>query len=119
MSNAKRIVDDMIHKISLDILNSASDVKNFEVLECLIKQYPKGFPVSNDKLNKIYKLTKMPLHRRLNELQRVGLIKRNGKKNLCEITDLGFQVIEFIKELKKEVKTNLKELINLDFKNKK
>ncbi|MBU3896564.1 MAG: hypothetical protein KJ697_01365 [Nanoarchaeota archaeon] len=89
--------------ISLAVLRRASDPTNYQILQNL----PTDIPT----LMEYVKLSKMPLYKRLNQLEKVGLIdwkKWTGELKSTEITDY---VLESFKEMNKNIEKVLPELV--------
>lgn len=95
--------------LTLNLFNVGSKPKNFEMLINL--------PSNIDKLSiKLGGLSKMPLNRRINQLEKVGLIKRKRMKGLVEITDLGKVYIKLIEKINRDVEKNLFNILNENIK---
>jgi len=89
--------------ISLAVLKRASDPTNYQILQKL----PTDIPTLMDYIE----LSKMPLYKRLNQLEEVGLIdwkKWTGELKNTEITDY---VLKSFKEMNKNVEKVLPELV--------
>lgn len=98
----KEIVEKTSLNVTLRVFKYGCDKKNYEIL--------KSLPNTIKILEKKFELSKMPMNKRINELEKSGLIKRDKSKGNVEITQLGEQLLKIIEEIKKAV---IKELPNL------
>lgn len=92
-------IDNLIEEMTLNIFNVGSKKTNFYILKTL--------PTNVEKVMKDTGLTKVPVNKHLNELEKLGLLKRvkgTGKVYPTELTDF-FRSLIF--ETEKQVKTNL------------
>lgn len=92
-------IDVLIEEMTLDIFNRGSKRTNFYILKML--------PTNVEKVMKDTGLTKVPVNKHFNELEKLGLLKRvkgTGKVYPTELTDF-YKSLIF--ETEKQVKTNL------------
>ncbi|HIH25771.1 hypothetical protein J4476_03125 [Candidatus Woesearchaeota archaeon] len=101
--NQQQIIEEITHKITLNLFKVGCDTKNYNMLIIL----PQKTPELEIKMN----LTKMPLNRRLNELVKVGLIERDLYKGDVKPTELTKVFINHIKDLEKEVMKQIPKLL--------
>ena len=98
-----QIIQNLTHKITLNLFKSGCDEKNFQILEQL--------PTKTIELEKLFDLSKMPLNRRLNELAKIGLIERELYKGELKPTELTKRFLDVIKDLEKEVMKEIPKFI--------
>lgn len=98
----KELVNALTERVTLNIFRVGCDRVNFNIL--------KRLPTSVQKLKEMTELSKMPLNRRLNELERVGLVKRERYEGEILPTTLTKEFSTMIEDLKLDV---IKELPNL------
>lgn len=117
MSNKKlikispKITEDLLEKITLKIVQTGVDKTNFKILNIL--------PSNIDTMMKEFNLTKVPVNNRINELEKVGLVRRWRGTGLVILTDLGKIFIETINRGEEIVRDKLVELLkNLSSNNK-
>jgi len=98
----KQVVED----ITLDMFNIGADKANFKILKML--------PTDLKAVMKELELTKMPANTRVNELEKVGLVKRwkgTGKVTSTEMTKDFLDLIDTIKaKVEESVKLQASEL---------
>lgn len=85
----------VIERITLKMIRTGSDKKNFKILEML-----------PDNINNIMKetvLTKVTANVRLNKLEKVGLVKRYRGTGLVVLTDLGKDFMNAIDKAKETI----------------
>ena len=87
---------------SLNILEIYSRKINFEIL-----QLAQGKGIITNKLIDKYRISRMPLNRRINQLLDCGLVARKNKKRHILITPLGKSFLLFIEKLQKELKKHI------------
>ena len=92
-------LDQVIKKISLKTFRVGCDHKNFEILLVL--------PTTIKEISQKFEITKMPANRRVNELEKVGLIVRDHKQGTVNPTKLTKRFISLINEINNQVKTQL------------
>ena len=96
-------LDKIIEKITLNIFCVGAKDTNFYIINTL--------PSDVDRIMKETGLTKVPVNRRLNELEKFGLLRREkGTGNVypTKLTDLFKSLIN---EIKKQVKLNVSEML--------
>jgi predicted transcriptional regulator len=92
----KQVVED----ITLDMFNVGADKVNFKILKML--------PTDVNKLMKELDLTKMPVNTRVNELEKVGLVKRwKGTGKITE-TDMTKHFLALIEDIRAKVEESVK-----------
>lgn len=98
----KRVVED----ITLDMFDVGADKNNYKILKML--------PTDLKAVMKELKLTKMPVNTRVNELEKVGLVKRRkgtGKVMPTEMTRYFLDLIDTIRgKVEESVKVQLSEI---------
>ncbi len=90
----KQLVETITEKVTLNLFKVGCDKKNFEILKLL--------PSNLKELQEKFDLSKMPMNRRINELEEAGLIKRDrytGKVNQTRLTEVFIKMIEELKEI--------------------
>lgn len=102
-------IDDLIEYITLNIFNIGTKRTNFQILKML--------PTSVEEIMNETGLTKVPVNKHLNELEKYGLLQRvkgTGKANKTEMTEIFKNIIEdvFMKEVKINVLKMLPKLID-------
>lgn len=100
--NTKEYLDKITQRLTLNIFSVGCDKKNFDILRSL--------PAKTSEIENKFKLTKMPLNKRLNALEDVGLLKRVKHLGELEKTHMTTKFINIIKEIKSDV---MKEIPNL------
>ena len=103
IEKGEKIVKSFIHKQTLNMFKIGCDKSNYRILNTL--------PTTTLELTKELKLTKMPLNKRLNELEKVGLLKRYRKLAKLESTELGIDFLKLIAEMEKDVLKIMPELL--------
>lgn len=103
MEKPQELIDAVTEKVTLNLFRVGCDKMNFLILKTL--------PTTTDVLSKKTELTKMPLNKRLNELEEVGLLEREKYKAILNQTVLTKEFISLIQQLEKEVITELPKLI--------
>lgn len=102
-------IDDLIESITLNIFHIGTKRTNFQILKML--------PTSVKEIMAETGLTKVPVNKYINELEKYGLLQRvkgTGKVNETEMTEVFKNIIEdvFMKEVKINVLKILPKLIN-------
>ena len=99
-------IQHVVEDITLDMFNAGTDKINFRILKML--------PTDVNKLMKELDLTKMPVNTRVNELEKVGLVKRwkgTGKITPTDMTKDFLALIEAIRiKVEESIKTQLSDL---------
>ena len=99
----KELVETITEKITLNIFKTGCDKVNFEII--------KSLPSSVKDLYERTELSKMPLNRRLNELEKVGLLERERYEGEIQSTVLTKEFLKLINDLKIEIVKVLPDLI--------
>lgn len=102
-------IDDLIEYITLNIFHIGTKRTNFQILKML--------PTSVKEIMTETGLTKVPVNKYINELEKYGLLQREkgtGKVNETEMTEVFKNIIEevFMKEVKINVLKILPKLID-------
>jgi len=100
--SGKELVNTLTERVTLNIFRAGCERTNFFIL--------KSLPSNLRDLQEKFQLSKMPMNRRINELEQVGLVKRDRYTGKVEPTELTKVFINMIEELKDEV---VKEIPNL------
>ncbi|MBI5391308.1 hypothetical protein HZB02_07525 [Candidatus Woesearchaeota archaeon] len=98
----KSLFENVTKKVTLNLFRCGTDQTNYHILEML--------PCNIKEIMKDTNLTKMPANRRINELEKVGLLMRNryeGKINPTKLTEI------FLRTFQSMQQDILKELPNL------
>lgn len=99
-------IKEIVENITLNMFNVGADKTNFRILKML----PTDLKVVMKELD----LTKMPANARVNDLEKVGLVKRwkgTGKVDSTEMTKYFFDLINTIKsKVEENIKPRLLEL---------
>jgi len=99
-------IKEIVEDITLNMFNVGADKTNFRILKML--------PTDLKAVMKELYLTKMPANARVNELEKVGLVKRwkgTGKVVPTEMTKNFLELIEVIKgKVKEYIEPQLSEL---------
>lgn len=104
MNERKEIVK-FSENFTLRLFKLGSDPKNFKILNSL--------PNNIETLKKEIGLkSKMPINKRINELEEVGLLKRERRKGTVSPTDLTSKFLKVIEKLSSVVSDNIFLLIN-------
>ena len=80
MKDTRELLEAISLKLTLKMLKKGADPINLKILNLL--------PANTTQLQEEIKLTKMPLNKRLNELEGVGLLKRQRYKGKLDKTPL-------------------------------
>lgn len=97
----KKIVEKISEEVTLNLFKYGCDKKNFLIL--------KSLPKKVDELEREFKLSKMPMNRRLNNLEKVGLLKWDKPKGNINSTYLTRGLIRIIGEIREDI---IKEMAN-------
>ena len=76
----KEFINNLAFRYALNLLKTGADPINFKILNLL--------PTNTKQLQEELNLTKMPINKRLNELEEVGLLKRQRYKGKLDKTSL-------------------------------
>lgn len=96
-------INKIAERITLNLFKVGCDKDNFKILNLL--------PNTIKGLMKEFKLTKMPMNKRINELEKVGLLKRDRWKGNVEPSDLTVKFLKIIEEIKPRIKEELPNLV--------
>ncbi len=102
MKTGEKLTKHITEKVTLRLFKTGCDETNFEIL--------KEVPSTTNLLLEKTKLSKMPLNKRLNALEKAGLLKRNKREGLVETTKLTKAFLKIIKDIQKDV---ISEMVNL------
>jgi len=97
------LIEKIIESATLNLFKVGCDKNNFRIL--------KSIPSNVNNLIKEFNLSKMPMNRRINELEKVGLVKRDRWKGDVEPTELTKVFLEKVEYIKKEMKKVLPDLL--------
>ncbi len=103
VEKGKDIVEGVTEKILLRLFRAGCDKTNYKILNSL--------PLKTRALEKKFKLSVMPMNRRLNQLINAKLVKRNKKTFNVEKTELADKFLEVLADMKKKVIKELSKLI--------
>lgn len=99
-------INKIVENITLDMFNVGADKNNYKILKML--------PTDLKAVMKELDLTKMPVNTRINELEKVGLVKRRkgtGKVMPTEMTGYFLDLIDTIRgKVEESVKLQLSDL---------
>ena len=101
--DGKELIEIVTERITLSMFKIGCDKVNFNIL--------KSLPSSVKELKEQTDLSKMPLNRRLNELEGVCLLKRERYEGKILLTGLTKEFLRLIGDLKKEIVKELPKLI--------
>lgn len=96
-------LDKIIEKVTLNVFHIGSNDINFYIIKTL--------PSDVERIMKETGLTKVPINRRLNEMEKYGLLKREkwtGKVYPTKLTELFKSLIN---EIRNQVKNNVPEML--------
>lgn len=96
-------LDKLIENITLNILNIGTKQINYYIIENL--------PTDVKAISHETGLTKVPVNNHLNELEKYGLLKREKGTGKVYPTELTFYFKSLIKEIEKQVKSNLSTML--------
>ncbi|MBU0959258.1 MAG: hypothetical protein KKB31_04920 [Nanoarchaeota archaeon] len=99
----KEFIEKVTERITLNLFRVGCDKDNFRILQAI--------PNDVKTLMKEFNLTKMPMNKRINELEKVGLLKRERWKGSVEPTELTTKFLDLIKDIKEKIKEELPNLI--------
>ena len=98
----ENLINEIGKRMTLSMVRMGCDKINFKILNTI--------PNTIKGLMKEFKLTKMPMNRRVNELEKVGLLKRNRWLGEVEPTPLTIKLIETVNKMKVKIKAELPNL---------
>lgn len=93
-------INQIVENITLDMFNIGADKTNFKILKML--------PTDLKAVMKELELTKMPVNTRLNELEKVGLVKRRKGTGKVTPTDMTGYFLDLIDSIKGKVEESVK-----------
>ena len=99
----KEWMDKINEQLTLKMFRVGCDKTNFKIINKL--------PTTVYQLQKEINLTKMPMNRRINELEEVGLLIRKKYEGIVEESNLTKKFIKGVNKFKSKVKINLFSLI--------
>lgn len=85
------ILKDFAKDLSLDIFRTGCDRTNFSILKMAVAK-----PIGTKEIMKKFNLSSMPANRRVNQLVKVGLLKREYKKTKITATKISKIFIKII-----------------------
>lgn len=94
-ATGKEIVERLAERATLDLLKTGSEDKNFRILNEL--------PLKTKDIEKKFNLSPMPTNRRINQMNRVGLLKKNKRGEKITRTKLGDLFLKLIENVKTDV----------------
>ena len=92
-------------KLTLNLLRVGCDKTNYKII--------KRLPTTMIKLQKELDITKMPLNKRVNDLEGVGLLIRKRYEGIVKETKISKKFLRVVDSLKVCVEKNLVDLISL------
>jgi predicted transcriptional regulator len=93
----------LIRKITLGVFETGSNETNFHILEML--------PTTVDEIMKETNLTKVPVNKHLNELEKYGLLQREKGTGNVNPTPMTAKFKQLIEVLMKEVDNNVAKML--------
>ncbi|MCK4796881.1 MAG: hypothetical protein KAT05_05830 [Spirochaetes bacterium] len=100
-------IKEIVEDITLKMFNIGADVTNFKILKML--------PSDLQTVMKEVKLTKMPVNTRFNELENIGLLKRQKGTGKVTSTDMTSYFLGLINNIENKVEGEIKnQLSNLN-----
>lgn len=94
---------ELIEKIALKVTRTGTDKINFRILGML--------PSDINTMMKELNLTKVPVNSRMNQLEKVGLVKRWRGTGRIVLTDLGEDFLELIDDYQNIVRFNIMDML--------
>lgn len=79
----------IVEKITLNVIRTGSDRINFKILEMVDKGTDKDGGTKIEDIMKETGLTKVPVYKRVNELEKVDLVRRWRGTGIVVLTELG------------------------------
>ena len=99
----KDVVDRLVHRLTLQLYRIGCNERNFYLMSKL--------PLTAYEVERELKLSPMPTNRRINELIKSGLVSRKKAGEKIKLTYLGKSFISQINETKKDVISEMSQLI--------
>lgn len=103
----KKEMEKFSESFTLNMFKNGAEPKNFEILRSL--------PTTVKMLGKKLHISKMPINRRLNELEKYGLIRRERQNGWVKPTNLTIKFVSLIGRVNKDVNKNLFDFLNKKF----
>lgn len=103
MVEDKEIIDKIVHGLTLSMLHTGGDQKNYEIMNSL--------PLTASEIEIKLNLTKMPANKRIRELMVSRLIHRERRGAKIELTALGEDFLHTVKVIKEKLLKNMRGLI--------
>jgi DNA-binding HxlR family transcriptional regulator len=100
---SREYIDKITERITLNLFNAGCEKINFDIL--------RSIPAKTSEMEKKFGLTKMPLNKRLNRLEEVGLLKRIKHKGELQKTHLTDKFIGIINMIKHDVIKEIPKLV--------
>jgi DNA-binding GntR family transcriptional regulator len=98
-----KITEDLLEKIALEIVRTGANKTNLKILEML--------PSDINTMIKETELTKVPINIRINQLEKVGLVKRWRGTGIVVLTELGKDFMKLIYGYQEIVKSNVMNIL--------
>ena len=98
-------IKELSDKITLKVFRVGCDDKNYNI----IKSLPNTFKQLESNMG----ITKMPIAKRLNELESVGLLEWKKGKGLIKSTNFTLKFIKLVESINQEVNKNILNFIAL------
>ena len=99
----KEETDKAVLKFTLNTFKTGCDSINYQILLML--------PTNIESVMKRFNLTKMPINKRVNELEKVGLVKRSKGSGEVLPTDLTNKFTDVIKKISEGIKQEIPTLL--------
>jgi len=96
-------IDTLVEDITLSVFNTGTKPTNFRIIKAL--------PTDVDTIMKETGLTKVPVNKHLNELEKFGLLRRSKGTGKVYPTELTGLFISLITEIEKQVSANASQMI--------
>ncbi len=93
-------IKQIVENITLDMFNTGADKNNYKILKML--------PTDLKTVMKELNLTKMPVNTRVNELEKVGLVKRRKGTGKVMPTDMTGYFLDLIDNIRGKVEESVK-----------
>ena len=102
----------LVEIIALKVVRTGSDRINFKILEMVKKETERNKRAKIEDIIKETGLTKVPVNKRINELEKAGLVNRWRGTGLVMLTELGKIFIDTIDRSEDMVRDNLIIMLN-------
>lgn len=103
IKKGEKIVKSTIERVTLRTFRIGCEKTNYDILQSL--------PSNVNELMVKFNMTKMPMNKRLNELEQAALLHRDRYKGGITLNPLGTELLRIIEQLQKEVLTILPDII--------